>query len=153
MKYLMIAVAALFVAECAMAQTTSTSPTPKNDTEAKASAAKDAALRDANAHSQSSSMTFGGNKKKHKESNVAKDTSKGEAPGSMMTAAEKDAHQKKLSSFKTADECKTYMTAHSAEMEARAKAQNKTLRPANSDPCKKFETTAKVETPAKAAAK
>jgi hypothetical protein len=146
MKYLMIAVAALFVAECAIAQTTSTSPAPKNETEAKASAAKDAALRDANAHSQSSStLTFGGHKK-NKEGST-KDTSKGEAPGSMMTAAEKDAHQKKLSTFKTADECKTYMTAHSAEMEARAKAQNKTLRPAQSDPCKK------LETPAKAAAK
>jgi hypothetical protein len=45
---------------------------------------------------------------------------------SMMSAAERRAHQDKLHSFKNYDECKAYMDEHHAQMMARAKAAGHT---------------------------
>lgn len=45
----------------------------------------------------------------------------------LMTVEERTAHQEKMLSFKTYDECKTYQDTHRAELDARAKAQGKTL--------------------------
>jgi hypothetical protein len=45
----------------------------------------------------------------------------------LMTVEERTAHQEKMLSFKTYDECKAFQDAHRAELDARAKAQGKTL--------------------------
>lgn len=45
----------------------------------------------------------------------------------LMSAEERSAHQQKMHSMKTYDECKAYQEQHHTEMEARAKEQGKTL--------------------------
>jgi hypothetical protein len=45
---------------------------------------------------------------------------------SMMSAAERRAHQDKLRSFKNYDECKAYVDEHHAQMMERAKAAGRT---------------------------
>ena len=45
---------------------------------------------------------------------------------SMMTPQERTAHQDKMHSFKTLEECKTYMAEHSKQMAERAKERKLT---------------------------
>ena len=53
----------------------------------------------------------------------------------LMTVEERTAHQEKMLSFKTYDECKTYQDTHRAELDARAKAQGKTLATPRNNAC------------------
>lgn len=54
---------------------------------------------------------------------------KDNTPGwSMMSRAERDAHHEKMRSFKTVEECKTYMEEHHKTMEDRAKARGRGMR-------------------------
>lgn len=45
----------------------------------------------------------------------------------LMSAEEREAHQQKMRSMKTYEECKAYQDEHHSQMEARAKEQGKTL--------------------------
>lgn len=57
-------------------------------------------------------------------------------PGwTMMTEAERQAHQERLRSMKTQQECKTYHEQHREQMAARAKESGKTLGQPRRDPC------------------
>jgi hypothetical protein len=57
-------------------------------------------------------------------------------PGwSLMSADERSAHQQKMWSFKTYDECKTYQAEHHQLMESRAKEQGKTLPAPRANAC------------------
>ncbi len=69
-------------------------------------------------------------------------------PGSMMTDDERAAHRTKLQSFKTLAECETYEKQHEAEMETRAKAQNKTLSPPSGAACNRYKVAAGAAAPA-----
>ena len=53
-----------------------------------------------------------------------------------MTPAERDDHRRKMASFKTYDDCKTYVDKFHAEMSARAQARSMPM-PATPprDPC------------------
>jgi len=57
-------------------------------------------------------------------------------PGwTLMTPEERSAHQQKMWSFKTYDECKAFQAEHHAAMAARAKEQGKTLRAPGVNAC------------------
>ena len=45
----------------------------------------------------------------------------------LMSQEERQAHQEKMRSMKTYEECKAYQDEHHSQMEARAKEQGKTL--------------------------
>ncbi len=60
----------------------------------------------------------------------------GNTPGwSLMTAEERTAHQQKMWSFKTFDECKAYQAEHHTAMTAKAKDQGKTLPTPRANAC------------------
>ncbi|MBI2224825.1 MAG: hypothetical protein HYU44_07690 [Betaproteobacteria bacterium] len=54
---------------------------------------------------------------------------------SLMTAAERTEHRNKMLAARTYDECKTIQDANHKEMEARAKAQGKTLAGPKTNAC------------------
>ena len=57
-------------------------------------------------------------------------------PGwSLMTPEERSAHQQKMWSFKTFDECKAYQVEHHTAMTAKAKEQGKTLPTPRANAC------------------
>jgi hypothetical protein len=61
---------------------------------------------------------------------------KGNTAGwSLMSPEERTAHQQKMWSFKTYDECKAYQDEHHKAMEARAKEQGKTLPAPRANAC------------------
>ena len=61
---------------------------------------------------------------------------KDNTPGwALMTAEERTAHQQKMWSFKTYDECKAYQEEHHKAMEAKAKEQGKTLPAPRNNAC------------------
>ena len=68
-------------------------------------------------------------------------------PSTMMTDDERVAHRKKLQSFKTLAECEAYDKQHQAEMEARAKAQHKTLRESTGAACNRYKVAAGAAAP------
>ncbi len=60
----------------------------------------------------------------------------GNTPGwSLMTPEERTAHQQKMWSFKTYDECKAYQAEHHTAMTAKAKEQGKTLPAPRANAC------------------
>jgi len=60
----------------------------------------------------------------------------GNTPGwSLMTPEERSAHQQKMWSFKTFDECKAYQAEHHKAMEAKARDQGKTLPAPRANAC------------------
>lgn len=62
--------------------------------------------------------------------------SQGNTPGFLlMTPQERAAHQAKMGSVRTYDECKAYLDQHRSSMEARAKEQGKALTHMRADPC------------------
>lgn len=61
---------------------------------------------------------------------------KGNTPGwSLMTPEERTAHQQKMWSFKTYDECKAYQAEHHTAMEAKAKEKGQTLPAPRANAC------------------
>jgi hypothetical protein len=60
----------------------------------------------------------------------------GNTPGwSLMTAEERTAHQQKMWSFKTFDECKAYQAEHHTAMEVKAKEKGQTLPAPRANAC------------------
>lgn len=53
----------------------------------------------------------------------------------LMTQEERNAHRQKMWSFKNYDECKAYQLEHHQAMEAKAKAQGKTIVPPRFNAC------------------
>jgi hypothetical protein len=175
MKYLIFATTALFAAQCALAQTTAPAePTKPAATEpakpavtqpAPAAAAKNVGTNDKTGAAQSYLKA----QEKKKAAAARKQAAKGPdakpaadvksadadavRPGSVMTDEERTAHRKKLQSFKTLDECEKYQKDYVAKVEARAKEQNKKLRPFNEAACNRYKVAAeKAAQPAPAAA-
>jgi hypothetical protein len=67
-------------------------------------------------------------------------------PGwTLMSSAERAAHHQKLLSFKTVEECQTYMAEHRKKMEARAKERNQTLRTPRVDVCEQMKAKGLLE--------
>jgi hypothetical protein len=163
MKYLIFGMAALLAGQCALAQTTAPATAP-NEPAGKdvvtqpapvkgAAAAKSVGTKDrtvaADAYMKAQEKKRAAMAKKYeakggepklKAKAAADDTAV--HPGSMMTDDERAAHRKKLQSFKTLAECETYEKQHLAEMETRAKAQNKTLREATGSACNRYKVVA-----------
>lgn len=176
MKYLIFAVTALFAAECALAQTTTTTPTepskPAATQPAKpaatqpapatgtAAAAKNVGTTDktvaADAYLKAQEKKKSAAAKKHAakggevNSNAGVKSAAADEvrPGSLMTDEERTAHRKKLQSFKTLDECEKYQQDYQAKVEARAKEQNKKLRPFNEGACNRYKVAAEKAAPA-----
>jgi hypothetical protein len=170
MKYLIFAVTALFAAECVLAQTTppaepskpaATQPaTPAVTQPAPAAAAKNVGTTDktgaANAYlkAQEKKKAAAAKKQAAKGGDVKSSASVKSAaadevrPGSLMTDEERTAHRKKLQSFKTFDECEKYQQDYVAKVEARAKEQNKKLRPFNESACNRYKVAAEKAAPA-----
>jgi hypothetical protein len=63
----------------------------------------------------------------------------------LMTDEERTAHQQKMWSFKTYDECKTYQDEHHKAMEARAKEKGKTLTPARRNACDRMKARGTIK--------
>lgn len=168
MKHLIVVIAALFAAELAFAQTESPKPAPAATTapaptdaataSKDAAAAKDAAVKDAAAKMAAAKRDAiaakaaknadkraakSGAPTKHAEATRKGGDDASATAGSLMTVDERRAHWKKVGEMKTADECKAYMAAHRAQLQARAKEQHKTLATASTDPCERFQPPAK----------
>jgi hypothetical protein len=62
-----------------------------------------------------------------------------------MTPQERAEHQTKMGSVKTYDECKAYVDDHRTKMEARAKAQGKTLTHMRADPCADMRAAGRIK--------
>lgn len=163
MRYLILAMTALFTAGFALAQSTAPAdPASKSVIKqtaplSGAAAAKSVGTKDKTAatdeYMKAQEKKRSAMAKKYGTSyprrTTAADT--GERPGSMMTEEERVAHRNKLHSFKTFDECDAYEKQHQAEMEARAKAQHKTLRASAGSACNRYKLAA-AKSPAQAGA-
>ena len=169
MKYLIFGMAALLAGECALAQTTApttapsepakkdivTQPAPvKGAAAAKSVGTKDmTATADAYQKAQEKKRAAaarriearGGDPKAKTKTAAADDGAV--RPSTLMTDDERDAHRKKLQSFKTLAECETYDKQHQAEMETRAKAQHKTLRGPTGSACNRYKVAAGAAAP------
>lgn len=67
-------------------------------------------------------------------------------PGwSLMTAEERSAHQQKMWSFKTFDECKAYQAEHHQLMETRAKEQGKVLPVPRANACDRMKARGQIQ--------
>jgi hypothetical protein len=174
MKYLIFGMAALLACQCALAQTaapatppgepakkdTVTQPAPvKGAAAAKSVGPKDMTIKaDAYLKSQERKKAAMARKREAKGGEPKNKTKTASADdsvvgaGTMMTDDERTAHRKKLQSFKTLAECETYEKQHRAEMETRAKAQNKTLREATGVACNRYKVAAGAAAPTAAAA-
>lgn len=156
MKYPMIAAVVLFAAHGALAQSTTPAEASGKSAVVKqpatgAAAAKNVGTTDrtaaADAYMKAQEKKRSAMAKKYAAAGgdpkaTATKTNAGERPGSMMTEEERAAHRKKLQSFKTLAECETYDKQHQAEMEARAKAQQKTLRAPTGSACNRYQPAA-----------
>ena len=72
--------------------------------------------------------------------------SQGNTPGwSLMSQEERTAHRDKMWSFKTYDECKTYLAEHHKSMEAKAKEQGKTLPTPRANACDRMKARGQVK--------
>lgn len=70
----------------------------------------------------------------------------GNTPGwSLMTAEERTAHQQKMWSFKTFDECKAYQAEHHTAMTAKAKDQGKTLPTPRANACDRMKARGQIK--------
>lgn len=70
----------------------------------------------------------------------------GNTPGwSLMTAEERTAHQQKMWSFKTYDECKAYQAEHHTAMTAKAKEQGKTLPAPRANACDRMKARGQIK--------
>ena len=70
----------------------------------------------------------------------------GNTPGwSLMTAEERTAHQQKMWSFKTFDECKAYQGEHHTAMTAKAKEQGKTLPTPRANACDRMKARGQIK--------
>jgi hypothetical protein len=70
----------------------------------------------------------------------------GNTPGyALMTPQERTAHQAKMRSMKTYDECKSYIDQHHAMMESRAKEKGKKLMVMRTDPCGDMKAMGRVK--------
>jgi hypothetical protein len=70
----------------------------------------------------------------------------GNTPGwSLMTAEERSAHQQKMWSFKTFDECKAYQAEHHTAMTAKAKEQGKTLPTPRANACDRMKARGQIK--------
>lgn len=70
----------------------------------------------------------------------------GNTPGwTLMTPEERDAHQQKMWSAKTYDECKSLQAEHHTAMEARAKEQGKTLRAPGVNACDRMRARGMIQ--------
>ena len=70
----------------------------------------------------------------------------GNTPGwSLMTAEERTAHQQKMWSFKTFDECKAYQAEHHTAMTAKAKEQGKTLPAPRANACDRMKARGQIK--------
>ena len=70
----------------------------------------------------------------------------GNTPGwSLMTAEERTAHQQKMWSFKTFDECKAYQAEHHTAMSAKAKEQGKTLPAPRANACDRMKARGQIK--------
>ena len=154
MRYLILGMAALFVGECALAQTVAPTTAPSEP------AKKDVVTHSAPVKGASAAKSVGTTDKtsaadaylkaqqKKKAAMAKKIAAKGGPPtasadapvrpGSLMTDDERVAHRQKLQSFKTLDECQKYEQDYQAKVEARAKEQHKTLRPFNPGACNRY---------------
>jgi len=171
MKYLIVAIATLFAAGSALAQTTApaepaSKPATKEAAPAKPATAKDvgtkgaaiqaeadrAAKRRAAMAKKKASQSGKADAKPGGKSGTKSDPEKLPGPGSLMTADERTAYRTKLKSFKTFDECESFRKTHDAEMVARAKAQGNAVRESTGSGCERFKATA-GKVPDKAAPK
>lgn len=166
MKHLIVVIAALFAAESTFAQTTAPTPAPttapaptdaaaasKAAADAKDAAVKDAAAKMAAAKRDSAAAKAAKTAERRaaasgKPTKQAETTKKGgedasASPKSLMTGDERRAHWKKIGEMKTADECKAYMATHTAQLQARAKEQHKTLDAPTTDACQRFQPAVK----------
>ena len=70
----------------------------------------------------------------------------GNTPGwSLMTAEDRTAHQQKMWSFKTFDECKAYQAEHHTAMTAKAKEQGKTLPAPRANACDRMKARGQIK--------
>jgi hypothetical protein len=70
----------------------------------------------------------------------------GNTPGyALMTPAERGAHQTKISSLRTYEECRTYMDEHHRMMETRAKEKGTTLMMMRADPCTDMKAAGRIK--------
>ena len=70
----------------------------------------------------------------------------GNTPGwSLMTPEERSAHQQKMWSFKTFDECKAYQAEHHTAMTAKAKEQGKTLPAPRANACDRMKARGQIK--------
>lgn len=168
MKYLILAVVALFTAECALAQSTAPAdstkpvakqPAPAADAGKQPVPAADAAKRvgttdktvavDSYMKAQEKKKAAMEKKRAAKEGNSkTADVDSPVRPGSVMTDEERAEHRKQLHSFKTLDDCEKYEKDYQAKVEARAKEQHKTLRPFNTGACNRYKVAAGPAAPA-----
>jgi hypothetical protein len=143
MKYVIFGMAALLAGQCALAQTAAPATPPsepaKKDTVTQpapvkgAAAAKYVGTKDrtveADAYLKAQERKKSARARKMAarggDSKAAADGAV--RPGSLMSEEERVARREKLQSFKTLAECDAYENQHQVEMEARAKAQHKTL--------------------------
>jgi hypothetical protein len=169
MRYLIFGIAALLAGECALAQTTAPATAPsepaKQDVVTQpapvkgAAAAKSVGTKDmtgkADAYQKAQAKkraamarkieAKGGEPRSKTKTAAAEDGAV--RPSTMMTDDERVAHRKKLQSFKTLAECETYDKQHQAELEARAKAQHKTLREPSGAACNRYKVAAGATAP------
>jgi len=70
----------------------------------------------------------------------------GNTPGyALMTPAERNAHQAKMQSLKTYQECKAYIDEHHRTMEARAKEKGTKLMVMRADPCGDMKAAGRIK--------
>lgn len=156
MKYLIVAMATLFAAGSALAQSTApvepaTKPATKDATAAKPPTAKDVGTKGAALQAEADRKAKRRAAMAKKRSLSGKTDVKSGAksgpeklpgPGSLMTENERTAYRAKLKSFKTFDECDSFRKTHDAEMLARAKAQGKAVRESTGSGCDRYKATA-----------
>lgn len=63
----------------------------------------------------------------------------------LMTQEERNAHRQKMWSFKSYDECKAYQLEHHQAMEAKAKAQGKTIVPPRFNACDRMKARGVIQ--------
>lgn len=63
----------------------------------------------------------------------------------LMTQEERNEHRQKMWSFKSYDECKAYQLEHHQAMEAKAKAQGKTIVPPRFNACDRMKARGVIQ--------
>jgi len=63
----------------------------------------------------------------------------------LMTQEERNVHRQKMWSFKSYDECKAYQLEHHQAMEAKAKAQGKTIVPPRFNACDRMKARGVIQ--------